>query len=65
MHLVPPLVQFCAYNPMVKPHHFERLEYVFVGAAPVGETLASKFKEKAPNCQFREGGVHKYLLMGT
>ena len=42
-------------NPVVKPHHLESLEFVFIGAAPVGEVLASKFKEKAPNCQFREG----------
>ena len=55
LHIVPPLVQFCAYNPVVKPHHLESLEFVFIGAAPVGEVLASKFKEKAPNCQFREG----------
>ena len=55
VHLVPPLVQFCANSPDVKPHHLESLEYVFIGAAPVGEALASKFKEKAPQCQFREG----------
>ena len=49
-------------NPVVKPHHLESLEFVFIGAAPVGEVLASKFKEKAPNCQFREGKrIFKYL----
>lgn len=55
IHLVPPLVHFCANNPEVKPSHLESLEFVYIGAAPVGETLAAKFKEKAPNCQFREG----------
>jgi len=66
LHLVPPLVQFCAYNPVVKPHHLESLEFVFIGAAPVGEVLASKFKEKAPNCQFREGwGMTELSPVGT
>merc|ERR1711963_531107 len=55
MHFAPPLVQFCAYSPDVKPHHLESIKYVMIGAAPVGEALANKFKEKAPNCQFREG----------
>ena len=55
MHFAPPLVQFCAYNPEVQARHLESLKYVMIGAAPVGETLALKFKEKAPNCIFREG----------
>ena len=55
MHFAPPLVHFCAYSPDVKPHHLESIKYVMIGAAPVGEALANKFKEKAPNCQFREG----------
>ena len=55
MHFAPPLVQFCAYSPDVKPHHLESLEYIMIGAAPLGETLANKFREKAPNCEVREG----------
>ena len=55
MHFAPPLVQFCAYNPAVTPDHLASLEYVMGGAAPIGESLAQAFKEKAPNCTFREG----------
>ena len=55
LHLVPPLVQFCAHSPLVRPEHLESLEFVYIGAAPVGEALAAKFKEKAPHLQFREG----------
>ena len=55
MHFAPPLVQYCAYSPDVEPKHLESLKYLMIGAAPVGETLALKFKEKAPNCTFREG----------
>ena len=62
MHFAPPLVQFCAYSPDVQARHLESLKYVMIGAAPVGETLALKFKEKAPNCIFREG---KQNTMGT
>ena len=40
---------------MVKPHHLESVQRVFIGAAPVGEAVASQFKKKAPNLQFREG----------
>merc|ERR1719411_1469343 len=37
-----------------------------IGAAPVGETLALKFKEKAPNCTFREGwGMTELSPVGT
>lgn len=55
LHLVPPLVQFCASSPDVTPSDLESLEFAFIGAAPIGEALAAKFKEKAPNCLFREG----------
>lgn len=55
MHFAPPLVHFCAYSPDVTAAHLESINYVMIGAAPVGEALANKFKEKAPNCQFREG----------
>ncbi len=34
---------------------FPPLRFVFVGAAPVGQALIEKFKEKAPECVFREG----------
>ncbi len=54
-HFAPPLVQFCAYNPAVTSKHLESLEYIMIGAAPVGEAVAKAFKAKAPNCQFREG----------
>ena len=63
MHFAPPLVHFCAYSPDVKPHHLESIKYVMIGAAPVGEALANKFKEKAPNCQFREGTKKLLRLM--
>jgi len=55
MHFAPPLVHFCAYSPDVTAAHLESIKYVMIGAAPVGEALANKFKEKAPDCQFREG----------
>ena len=55
LHLAPPLAQFLAYSDAVKPEHLETVEYVMVGAAPVGDALAKAFKSKAPNCQFREG----------
>ena len=55
MHFAPPLVHFCAYSPDVTAAHLESIRYDMIGAAPVGEALANKFKEKAPNCQFREG----------
>ena len=62
MHFAPPLVHFCAYHPSVTPTHLESIKYVMIGAAPVGEALANKFKEKAPSCQFREGKVNQQVL---
>ena len=38
---------------------FPPLRFVFVGAAPVGQALIEKFKEKAPECVFREGEKEK------
>lgn len=55
MNLVPPLVSWYAEADEVKTRHVQDLRFVFVAAAPVGETLANKFWEKAPNCLFREG----------
>ena len=55
LHLVPPLVGFCANHPAVKPGHFDTVEYVMVGAAPVGQALIDKFHQKAPKVLFREG----------
>jgi len=66
LHLAPPLVQFCAYHPQVLPSHLENLKYMMCGAAPIGEGLAKKFKEKAPNCVFREGwGMTELAPVGT
>ena len=65
MHFAPPLVQFCAYSPDVQARHLESLKYVMIGAAPVGETLALKFKEKAPNCIFREGKMKEIVEKST
>ena len=48
-------------SPDVKPHHLESLEYIMVGAAPVGPALIELFKKKAPNVGFREGTcAHSY-----
>ncbi len=55
LYFVPPLVAFCASHPSVTPAHLECVKFVFVGAAPVGQALIDKFKEKAPHCIFREG----------
>ena len=65
MHFAPPLVHFCAYSPDVTAAHLESIKYVMIGAAPVGEALANKFKEKAPNCQFREGKFISWPLRHT
>lgn len=52
--MAPPLVQFCAKSDKATKKHFEALEKVFVGAAPVGESLIHDFLKKAPHAQFRE-----------
>ena len=57
-HFAPPLVGWCAMSPEVKPHHLESLEYIMVGAAPVGTALVELFKKKAPHVSFREGKEH-------
>ena len=62
LHCVPPLAQFCAYDDRVKPEHLESVEYIMIGAAPVGDALAKAFKEKAPHCQFREGEIDLWLF---
>lgn len=56
LFFAPPLVGFCANHPSVTPAHLESVDFVLVGAAPVGQALIEKFQEKAPNCIFREGG---------
>ena len=66
MHFTPPLVQFCTYNPKVTPEHLASLEYIHIGAAPLGQTLAKKFKEKAPHCQCRDAwGMTEASPTGT
>ena len=65
MHFAPPLVQYCAYSPDVEPKHLESLKYLMIGAAPVGETLALKFKEKAPKCTFREGKKYTKSILSN
>ena len=55
MCLAPPLVGFLANHPDVKPEDLTDLQYIMVGAAPVGEALIAKFKQKAPHVVFKEG----------
>ena len=55
MNLVPPLVSWYANDSEVETRHVQDLRFVYVGAAPVGESVANKFWEKAPHCQFKEG----------
>jgi hypothetical protein len=55
--LAPPLLTFLTKSLDVQPHHLECLENIFVGAAPVGQTLINQFKEKAPSVAVREGEI--------
>ena len=64
--MAPPLVQFVAKYEKATTKHLEKLEKVFVGAAPVGESLIHDFLKKAPNAQFREvWGMTELSAVGT
>jgi len=64
--MAPPLVQFLAKSSDATPKHFESLEKVFVGAAPVGESLILEFLKKAPAAEFREAwGMTELSAIGT
>jgi len=62
----PPLVQFMSKSEKVTMKHLENLEKVFVGAAPVGESLIHDFLKKAPKAEFREvWGMTELSAVGT
>ena len=57
--MVPPLVSLCANDPRFTADHLKSLNYVGVGAAPLGETVIKKFEAKTPNTQLIEGIFNK------
>ena len=61
MHFAPPLVHFCAYSPDVTAAHLESIRYVMIGAAPVGEALANKFKERLLTVNFAKVSLFRDL----
>jgi len=64
--MAPPLVQFVSKSEKATRQHLEKLEKVFVGAAPVGESLIQDFLKKAPQVQFREAwGMTELSAIGT
>eukprot|EP00092_Neocalanus_flemingeri_P080749 GFUD01100762.1.p1 GENE.GFUD01100762.1~~GFUD01100762.1.p1 ORF type:complete len:572 (+),score=152.27 GFUD01100762.1:60-1775(+) len=64
--MAPPLVQFVSKSEKATPKHLESLEKVYVGAAPVGESLIHDFLKKAPQAQFREvWGMTELSAVGT
>ena len=61
-HMVPPLISLCANDPRITSEHLQSLNYVGVGAAPLGETIWKKFSAKTPETKLLEGVYGKSLV---
>ena len=62
LHLAPPLVGFLATHPAVTPDHLASVNYVVVGAAPVGKALIDQVKN-LPNCSNSKYIYRIYLIL--
>lgn len=59
LHLVPPLIQFLAYSPEVKPEDLETVHTIIGAAAPIGAGLIHKLLDKAGKYIFFQEGYGK------
>ncbi|XP_066989331.1 probable 4-coumarate--CoA ligase 3 [Macrobrachium rosenbergii] len=55
-HLVPPILQFLAAHPMVKPEDLTHMRVAMCAAAPCPKEIAHALKAKAPNPVFFQEG---------
>lgn len=55
LYLVPPLIQLMGSSPDIKSSHFESVNTINNGAAPVGPNDVERLLKKAPNVRFSQG----------